>query len=76
MIVSVPQWVEFLEHSLSQIGECRNGQNPFEYWNDTMANYNTTDGIPKSMLFVKLDPEISDDRRAFIANGLRNFFIN
>ena len=45
------------------------------WWDNNVApNYNFTDGIPKSFLFVKLDPDASEDRRNFVANGLRGLF--
>lgn len=40
-----------------------------------MKQYNNFgDGVPKDYLFVKLDPQISDFRREFIANGVRSYF--
>lgn len=36
--------------------------------------YTFSNSIPKSLLFVKLDPDISEDRRNFIANGIRSYF--
>jgi hypothetical protein len=42
---------------------------------DTLVKgYNLTNNIPKYKMFVKLDPSISDDRRDFIANGIRATF--
>lgn len=35
---------------------------------------NTTYGIPKDFLYVKLDPLINDTRREFISNELRGVF--
>ena len=31
-------------------------------------------GIPKSAILIRLNPDISDDDRTFIANGVRQFF--
>lgn len=39
-----------------------------------IKSYNFTDGIPKETIFIKLDPNIDDKRRNFIANGIRAFF--
>lgn len=38
------------------------------------AGYTFVDNIPKGILFVKLNPDISDSKRIFISNGIRNFF--
>ena len=35
-----------------------------------------TNDIPKYRMFVKLSPDISDERREFIANGIRSYFRN
>lgn len=43
-------------------------------YNDILSQYNFTYGVPKYKLFVKLDPSISEERRDFIANGIRAFF--
>jgi ABC-type antimicrobial peptide transport system permease subunit len=43
-------------------------------YNKLVFGYNFTNNIPKEMLFVTLDPDISDDRRNFIANGIRSYF--
>lgn len=39
-----------------------------------VEKYNFVDGIPKSKLFVKTNPNISEVKRQFISNSLRNFF--
>jgi len=31
-------------------------------------------GIPKYKLFVRLNEDITDDRREYIANGIRSYF--
>ena len=41
-----------------------------------IENYNFTNGIPKTKLFVKLKAQISEERRHFISNGLRSFLRN
>lgn len=38
------------------------------------SGYNFTDDLPKDGAFINLNDSISDDRRAFITNGLRSFF--
>jgi len=35
---------------------------------------NLTYGLPKTKLFVKLSEDITDDRKNYIANGIRGFF--
>ena len=35
-----------------------------------------TNDIPKYRMFVKLSPDISDERREFLANGIRSYFRN
>ena len=44
------------------------------YIEEETAGYTFNDGIPKNALFVKLNPNISDSKRDFITNGIRNFF--
>ena len=39
-----------------------------------IAKYNLTNGIPKYRLYIKLAPDITDDRREFIGNGIRAYF--
>lgn len=38
------------------------------------TDYDFVDGIPKSMLFVKLAPNTPSETRLFIANGMRALF--
>jgi hypothetical protein len=35
-----------------------------------------SNNVPKYKMFVKLDPKIGDERRDFIANGIRSSFRN
>lgn len=41
-----------------------------------LAGYNFTNDIPKSDLFIKMDPEAPQARRDEVANGVRAFFRN
>ena len=41
-----------------------------------IEGYEFKDGVPKSHLFVKLNPNIEPRRRDFISNGIRSFFKN
>lgn len=41
-----------------------------------MSTYQYTAEVPKEKLYVRLDPNISDERRNFVANGIRAFFRN
>lgn len=43
-------------------------------YNNLIRDYNFTDGLPKEYLFVKLNPDIDDFRREYIANGVRSYF--
>lgn len=45
-----------------------------ENYDQLKQGYNFTDGIPKFRLFVKLAPGVSEERRDFIANGIRAYF--
>ena len=39
-----------------------------------IADYQFNDDIAKQVLMVKLNPNITDEKRSFVANGLRSFF--
>ena len=39
-----------------------------------IADYQFNDDIAKQVLMVKLNPNITEEKRSFIANGLRSFF--
>lgn len=39
-----------------------------------MKGYNISDGIPREYVFIKLKPDLSDDRRNFLSNGIRSYF--
>ena len=43
---------------------------------ELISSYNMSNNVPKWKLFVKLAPDISDERRDFIANGIRSSFRN
>lgn len=43
-------------------------------YNDLMSQFNFTSGVPKYKIFVKLNDSISEERRDFIANGIRSYF--
>lgn len=45
-----------------------------EKYEELIKDYNLTNGIPKFRMFVKLAPDITDDRREFIGNGIRAYF--
>jgi hypothetical protein len=45
-----------------------------ENYNKMIATYNFTNDIPKYKMFVKLNPNITDERREFIADGIRSYF--
>jgi DeoR/GlpR family transcriptional regulator of sugar metabolism len=39
-----------------------------------ISSYTFTKDIPKSKIFVKLAKDIAQDRKDYIANGIRSFF--
>ena len=43
---------------------------------ELISSYNMSNNVPKWKLFVKLAPDISDERRDYIANGIRSSFRN
>jgi len=45
-----------------------------ESFNKRVGFFNSTDGIPKEMLFVKLTPECTAENRQFIMNTIRSYF--
>ena len=49
-------------------------EDAIEKYNSTIADYDFQNGIPKYKLFVKLAPNITNDRREYIANGIRSYF--
>ena len=55
---------DFIERNPSALG-------PYE---EMIKGYNLTYDIPKFRLFVKLAPNITDERRDYVANGIRSYF--
>lgn len=49
-------------------------EDTLEKYNSTIADYDFVNGIPKYKIFVKLAPNITNDRREYIANGIRSYF--
>jgi len=47
-----------------------------EIFQDVISTYNFTNDVPKYKLFVKLDDNVSLDRRQQIADGIRSYFRN
>lgn len=45
-----------------------------EPYAELRKKYDLRHGVPKNKLFVKLKPGISQDRRDYIANGIRSYF--
>lgn len=45
-----------------------------EKYNNLVKNYEFTDDLPKGKMFVKLNPNITTERREFISNGIRSYF--
>lgn len=46
----------------------------WRHYNDTIEGYSFNDGIAKIALEIKLNPNITDTKRDFVANGVRSFF--
>jgi hypothetical protein len=67
-LISEDQYAEILEDYFQTNPEARDNLEALT------KNYNLTNNIPKYKMFVKLSPDISDDRRDFIANGIRATF--
>jgi len=44
-----------------------------ENYDKETEGYEWPDGIPKSTLFVKLNPDISEKEREYTLNGIRNY---
>ena len=44
-------------------------------FNDATAEYEFNDGVPKKELYVRLNSDVTDEQRNFVANGIRNYFI-
>ena len=64
--VSLDQYKEVMDYFFNLYPEQE------EYWNKEYASkYQWIDGIPKSDVFVKLNPDITDNEREIVANGLR-----
>lgn len=43
-------------------------------YRDMIGNYNFTNDIPKQKVFIKLNPDITQERREQIADGIRAYF--
>ena len=67
-LISEDQYAEILE------GYFQTNPIAKENLDELTKGYNLTNNIPKYKMFVKLHPDISDDRRDFIANGIRATF--
>ena len=67
-LISEDQYAEILEDYFQTNPDAREGLAALT------KGYNLTNNIPKYKMFVKLSPDISDDRRDFIANGIRATF--
>lgn len=67
-IITQPQYKDLLDMVFTDYPDYR--QNFY----DLISQYNFTNSVPKGGLFVKLDPSITQQRRDFVANGIRSFF--
>ena len=46
----------------------------YKYTFDELTSYyEFVNGIPKDTLFVRLNSEITDEQRTYVANGIRNY---
>ena len=39
-----------------------------------ISSFNFTHDIPKYKMLVKINPNVTDERRAYISNGIRSYF--
>lgn len=67
-LISEPQMVSLLKDFFSMY------LNAEDNYNDMIASYNFTNDIPKYKMFVRLSSNITDERREFIADGIRSYF--
>ena len=51
-----------------------NNDDDWAAYNDTIGETQFNDGIAKIALMIKLNPNITDSKRDFVANGVRSFF--
>lgn len=57
------------------ISSIMNGNAEMKYnYEQLLSDYNFTNKIPKELLFVTLSPDITPERRNYIANGIRSYF--
>lgn len=45
-----------------------------ERFDTKYSDYEFVNGVPKQMMFVKLNPDITKEQRLFIANTIRSLF--
>lgn len=68
-MISEDQYLEVLDYVWKNYPEAK------EYWDENyVKKYQWKGGIPKAQVFIRLNPDISDDDATFIANGVRQFF--
>lgn len=67
-VISQTQWMYLLKERLMH------EEGNLDILTDLQNAHNFTDGIPKKSLFVKLNPNLSQEDRDFISNGIRSFF--
>ena len=49
------------------------GKEPYrQQWEEATASYTWTDDVPKAVLMIKLNPDITPAKQEFITNGVRN----
>lgn len=68
MVVSEPQYKALLDEFFNLY------PNSEANYRDMVKSYNFTNNVPKSSMFIKLDPNISTERRSQVAEGVRSFF--
>ena len=68
MAISEPQYQALLEEFFKLYSGSRDN------YRDIIKSYNFTNDVPKSGMFIKLDPDITAERRSQIAEGVRSFF--
>ena len=68
ILTSTDQYIAILKDLLD------NSPEAYQNYETLISDYNFSMGIPKTYLFVKLDPGIDSLRREYIANGIRSYF--
>lgn len=67
-LVSMDAYQAFIDDIYASCDDCES------YFLEKTSTYQFFDNIPKQSLYVRLSPDITDQQRTFVANGIRNYF--